>query len=45
VAAQAYKQCHPLENIIVDPDWRRAMETVYVRRAIDELARGERAAA
>jgi CO/xanthine dehydrogenase FAD-binding subunit len=38
VAAQAFKQCHPLENIIVDPDWRRAMVPVYVRRALDELA-------
>ncbi|HWK89827.1 MAG TPA: FAD binding domain-containing protein [Longimicrobium sp.] len=34
VAQQAYKQCHPLENIIVDPDWRRAMVPVYVRRAV-----------
>lgn len=40
VAAQAFKQCHPLENIIVDPDWRRAMVPVYVRRAIEELANG-----
>lgn len=39
VAAQAFKQCHPLENIIVDPDWRRAMVPIYVRRALDELAR------
>jgi hypothetical protein len=39
VAAHAYKQCHPLENIIVDPDWRRAMVPVYVRRAIEDLAR------
>ena len=38
VGAQAFKQCHPLENIIVDPDWRRAMVPVYVRRAIEELA-------
>jgi 4-hydroxybenzoyl-CoA reductase subunit beta len=38
VAAQAFKQCHPLENLIVDPDWRRAMVPVYVRRAIEELA-------
>jgi 4-hydroxybenzoyl-CoA reductase subunit beta len=37
IAQQAYKQCHPLENIIVDPDWRRAMVPVYVRRALDEL--------
>jgi 4-hydroxybenzoyl-CoA reductase subunit beta len=45
VAAQAFKQCHPLENIIVDPDWRRAMVPVYVRRALDELAGATRAAA
>jgi CO/xanthine dehydrogenase FAD-binding subunit len=45
VAAQAFKQCHPLENIIVDPDWRRAMVPVYVRRALDELAGTPRAAA
>lgn len=38
VAAQAFKQCHPLENMIVDPDWRRAMVPVYVRRALEELA-------
>jgi 4-hydroxybenzoyl-CoA reductase subunit beta len=38
IGAQAFKQCHPLENIIVDPDWRRAMVPVYVRRAIEELA-------
>ncbi|HKP75294.1 MAG TPA: FAD binding domain-containing protein, partial [Longimicrobiaceae bacterium] len=38
VAAQAYKQCHPLENIIVDPDWRRAMVPVYVRRALEQMA-------
>lgn len=37
VAQQAYKQCHPLENIIVDPDWRRAMVPVYVRRALEQL--------
>ncbi len=39
VAQQAYRQCHPLENLIVDPDWRRAMVPVYVRRAVEELAR------
>ena len=38
VAQQAFKQCHPLENIIVDPDWRRAMVPVYVRRALEEMA-------
>ncbi|HEV2132299.1 MAG TPA: hypothetical protein VGR27_14385, partial [Longimicrobiaceae bacterium] len=37
VAQQAYKQCHPLENLIVDPEWRRAMVPVYVRRALREI--------
>jgi len=37
LAERAYKQCHPLENIIVDPDWRRAMVPVYVRRALEKL--------
>jgi 4-hydroxybenzoyl-CoA reductase subunit beta len=37
VAQQAFKQCHPLENIIVDPDWRRAMVPVYVRRTLLEM--------
>ncbi len=40
VAQQAHRQCHPLENIIVDPDWRRAMVPVYVRRAVMEAAQG-----
>jgi 4-hydroxybenzoyl-CoA reductase subunit beta len=40
VAHQAHKQARPLENIIVDPDWRRAMVPVYVRRALEEMARG-----
>ena len=34
VAQQAFKQCHPLENLIVDPEWRRAMVPVYVRRML-----------
>jgi 4-hydroxybenzoyl-CoA reductase subunit beta len=38
VAGIAFKQCHPLENIIVDPEWRRAMVPVYVRRALDRMA-------
>jgi 4-hydroxybenzoyl-CoA reductase subunit beta len=38
VAQQAWKQCHPLENLIVDPDWRRAMVPVYVRRALAGLS-------
>jgi 4-hydroxybenzoyl-CoA reductase subunit beta len=37
VARQAHKQCRPLENLIVDPDWRRAMVPVYVRRALREI--------
>lgn len=37
LAARAHKQCHPLENIIVDPEWRRAMVPVYIRRALAEL--------
>lgn len=37
LAARAHKQCHPLENIIVDPEWRRAMVPVYVTRALDRI--------
>ena len=40
LAERAYRQCHPLENIIVDPEWRRAMVPVYVRRALNRLRRG-----
>ncbi|MEJ2540721.1 MAG: FAD binding domain-containing protein [Gemmatimonadota bacterium] len=40
LAQRAHKQCHPLENIIVDPDWRRAMVPVYVRRALERLDPG-----
>jgi len=36
VAQQAYRQCNPLDNIIVDVEWRRAMVPVYVRRAFQE---------
>jgi 4-hydroxybenzoyl-CoA reductase subunit beta len=36
-AERAFQQCHPLENIIVDPDWRREMVRVYVKRALREL--------
>lgn len=39
VAQIAYRQCHPLENIIVDPEWRRAMVPVYVRRLLRRLGR------
>jgi len=38
VAEQAFRQCHPLENIIVDTEWRRAMVPVLVRRALKEVA-------
>ncbi|HEX6587878.1 MAG TPA: FAD binding domain-containing protein [Longimicrobiales bacterium] len=34
IAERAFAQCHPLDNIIVDPEWRRAMVPVYVRKAL-----------
>jgi 4-hydroxybenzoyl-CoA reductase subunit beta len=37
VAQLAFKQCHPLENIIVDPEWRHAMVPVYARRLLRRL--------
>ena len=37
LAERAHRQCHPLENIIVDPEWRRAMVPVYVKRALAQL--------
>ncbi len=37
-AQRAFQQCHPLTNIIVDADWRRAMVAVEVRRALKGLA-------
>jgi 4-hydroxybenzoyl-CoA reductase subunit beta len=37
LALRAHAQCHPLENMIVDPDWRRAMVPVYVRRVLQGL--------
>jgi 4-hydroxybenzoyl-CoA reductase subunit beta len=37
LAARAHKPCHPLENIIVDAQWRRAMVPVYVRRALEQM--------
>jgi len=40
LAERAHAQCHPLENIVVDPEWRRAMVPVYVRRALGRLADG-----
>jgi 4-hydroxybenzoyl-CoA reductase subunit beta len=44
VAERAYQQCHPLTNITLDPEWRRAMVPVYVRRALSEVC-GEAVAA
>ena len=41
LAQRAHKQCRPLDNIIVDPDWRRAMVPVYVRRALEPLREAE----
>jgi 4-hydroxybenzoyl-CoA reductase subunit beta len=37
VARQAYRQCNPLDNIIVEIEWRRAMVPVYVRRSFDAI--------
>ena len=37
LSERAHEQCRPLENIIVDPAWRRAMVPVYVRRALEQL--------
>ncbi|MFN0243845.1 MAG: FAD binding domain-containing protein [Planctomycetota bacterium] len=34
VAAQAFKQCHPMPNIPGDADYRREMVPVYVRRTL-----------
>ncbi|HEX2167017.1 MAG TPA: FAD binding domain-containing protein [Longimicrobiales bacterium] len=41
IAQRAFQQCHPLTNIIVDPEWRRAMVPVYVKRALADLAGGQ----
>ncbi len=43
IAEQAQRQCHPLDNIIVEIEWRRAMVPVYVRRALHELLENGRA--
>jgi 4-hydroxybenzoyl-CoA reductase subunit beta len=40
VAELAHRQCHPLENLTVDPEWRHAMVTVQVRRALEAMAAG-----
>jgi len=38
IAEQAFRQCHPLDNLTVDREWRRAMVPVMVRRALREIA-------
>jgi 4-hydroxybenzoyl-CoA reductase subunit beta len=38
VAGRAHQQCRPLTNIIVDPEWRREMVPVYVRRLLRDVA-------
>ena len=38
IAHQAFRQSHPLDNIPVDKDWRRAMVPVLVRRALETMA-------
>ncbi len=45
VARQAFRQCHPLDNLIVEIEWRRAMVPVFVRRAFEDVLGGARAAA
>lgn len=38
VAEQAFRQCHPLANITVDAEWRRAMVAVLTSRVLEEMA-------
>ena len=40
VAARAHKQCHPLDNIPGDMEYRRRMVPVYVRRTLAAAATG-----
>jgi 4-hydroxybenzoyl-CoA reductase subunit beta len=42
VAESAKKQCHPLTNIPIDVPWRHEMVGVFVRRALETLARTPR---
>lgn len=37
LAMQAFRQCHPLDNIPSDTEWRRAMVPVLVRRALGSI--------
>ena len=38
IARRAHEQCRPLDNMIVDHEWRRARVGVYVRRALEKLS-------
>ncbi|TFG66346.1 MAG: 4-hydroxybenzoyl-CoA reductase subunit beta, partial [Gemmatimonadales bacterium] len=38
IALQAFRQSHPLDNIPVDTEWRRAMVPVLARRALEAMA-------
>jgi len=38
ITDQAYRQCHPLTNITVDAEWRRAMVPVMTGRVLREIA-------
>ena len=38
LAQQAFRQCHPLDNLIDDTEWRRAMVPVLVRRLLRDIA-------
>ncbi len=38
ISFQAFRQSHPLDNISVDKDWRRAMVPVLARRALEAMA-------
>lgn len=40
LAERAWEQCRPLENTIVEAEWRRAMVRVYVKRALEGVAEG-----
>ena len=40
LSARAHQQCSPLENQIVDPEWRKAMVPVMVKRALGDLRSG-----
>ena len=39
LARRAHAQCRPLDNVIVETDWRRAVVPVYVKRALERLRR------